>query len=132
MSHLLSKIKNLAKMTNSTYVIVENDEPKMVIMNFDEYEKIVHKGFEKPQMIIKGNIHQDIINRAQQSLQKSQHASHPNEQEEQIREEVMEPIKQRQVKPDQQMQDIPRDIPQEFRDDEEFSPIQETQNIKSE
>lgn len=39
----LSEIKNLIKKTGGKYIIVENDKPKYVVMDFGEFNGIIDK-----------------------------------------------------------------------------------------
>ncbi|MBI3420641.1 MAG: hypothetical protein HY006_01115 [Candidatus Sungbacteria bacterium] len=38
-----SKIKNLVRLNGDKVILVENDEPEIVVMSFHEYEKIMHQ-----------------------------------------------------------------------------------------
>ena len=71
MPDFLSRLKDFIRRTNSTYIIVENDVPQFVCMSFKEYERLLSDN--KPRINITGNIHKDIIERAERSIQESLH-----------------------------------------------------------
>ncbi len=61
-------MKDLVKRAQGTYIIVEDDEPTMVVLSFEQYEKLINK---KSSIQIAGNIHESIVRRANESFQKA-------------------------------------------------------------
>lgn len=68
MNNLLAKIKELMYKTQGTYIIVEDDEPQMVVLSFEQYEKLINK---RTNVTIAGNIHKDIVKRANETMQRA-------------------------------------------------------------
>lgn len=109
--------------------MMENDEPSLVLMSFEEYEKLIKK---VSNIQITGNIHQDIVNRAQETIERSirQRGSSPQVPPTVPPQPLVQPLEPEQS---EQLSPAPAALPNEpreqaeriFPQNQEFSPAKE-------